>query len=65
MPPFTHLDNRIRGVTGTIPRAVERLVVRRDDGAAGAINVNHRPCGGMQGAIMPRGDNETSTTASH
>ena len=40
-------------------------MVRRDDGAAGAINVNHRPCGGMQGAIMPHGDNETSTTASH
>ena len=32
MPPFTHLDNRIRGVTGTIPRAVERRTGRRDVG---------------------------------
>lgn len=30
---------------------------RRDDGIAGAINVNHRPCSGMQGAKMPHGDN--------
>jgi len=28
--------------------AVERLVVRRNDGDAGAINVNHRPCFGKQ-----------------
>jgi len=28
--------------------AAERLVVRRDDGIAGAINVNHRPCRGKQ-----------------
>jgi len=45
--------------------AVERLVVRRNDGDAGAINVNHRPCRGKQGATMPHGDNDTSSTASH
>jgi len=39
--------------------AVERLVVRRDDGIAGAINVNHRPCRGTPGAKMPHGDNDT------
>lgn len=30
---ITHLDNRIRGVTGTIPRAAERRTGPRDDGA--------------------------------
>ena len=34
-------------------------MVRRDDGGAGAINVNHRPYSGMQGAKMPHGDNDT------
>lgn len=40
-------------------------MVRREDGEARAINVNHRSCRGRQGAMIPHGDNDTSTTASH
>ena len=53
-----NLDNYIR-VLQIRNHVVERLVVRRDDGVSGAIDVNHRPCGGMQGATMPYGDNDT------
>lgn len=40
-------------------------MVRREDGFARAINVNHRPSLGKLGAIIPHGDNDTSSTASH